>query len=167
VLRPYCLEMFASNSAAVRYYSESTAVRRGEVGGNSAMARLSFQDILRLVEQGDPKACKAIDPMAHYLGCGLANRCPNACLPSPLLPWHGDGATTALQRCCNGIATAPLPWASRCPWEHYRSNTVAVPSQCRGDTQSGRYGRDGVALRSQSLNARHKLLPGKLFQIRT
>ena len=36
------------------------------------MARLSFEDIVRLVEQGDAKAGKAVDQMAHYLGCGIA-----------------------------------------------------------------------------------------------
>jgi len=35
------------------------------------------------------------------------------------------GSTTVVQRYCNGIATVSLPWASRCPWEHYRSTTVA------------------------------------------
>ena len=67
-----CFELMASNSAAVRYYSESASVRRGEVGGKSAMARITFDDLLRLVDQGDPKACKALDQMAHFLGKGIA-----------------------------------------------------------------------------------------------
>lgn len=67
-----CLEVLASNSAAVRYYSESSKPRRGAVAGKSAMAQLSFEDILRLVEQGDSKACKAVDQMAHCLGLGLS-----------------------------------------------------------------------------------------------
>ena len=47
-------------------------IRKGEIGSKSAMAKVPFGDILRLVEQGDPKACKALDQMAHYLGAGIA-----------------------------------------------------------------------------------------------
>lgn len=67
-----CWEAMASNSAAIRYYTESTSVRKGEIGSKSAMARVQFGDILRLVEQRDPVACKALDQMAHHLGEGIA-----------------------------------------------------------------------------------------------
>jgi predicted NBD/HSP70 family sugar kinase len=67
-----CWEVLASNSAAVRYYTESAAVRKGEVGSKSDMAKLPFGDILRLVEQGDARACKALNQMAHHLGAGIA-----------------------------------------------------------------------------------------------
>jgi predicted NBD/HSP70 family sugar kinase len=67
-----CWEVLASNSAAVRYYTESAAVRKGEVGSKSDMAKLPFGDILRLVEQGDSRACKALNRMAHHLGAGIA-----------------------------------------------------------------------------------------------
>jgi predicted NBD/HSP70 family sugar kinase len=67
-----CLETLASNAAAVRYYAEVTSVRRGEVGSKSAMARLTFEDLLRLVEQGDERAGQALDRMAHFLGRGVA-----------------------------------------------------------------------------------------------
>ena len=66
-----CWEMLASNSAAVRFYAESASVRKGEIGSKSAMATLGFEDILRLVEQGDAKASKALDQMAHNLGKGI------------------------------------------------------------------------------------------------
>ena len=36
------------------------------------MVTVPFTDILRLVEQGDPKACRALNRMAHHLGTGLA-----------------------------------------------------------------------------------------------
>ena len=36
------------------------------------MSPVPFTDLLRLVEQGDVKAGKALDQMAHYLGVGLA-----------------------------------------------------------------------------------------------
>jgi predicted NBD/HSP70 family sugar kinase len=36
------------------------------------MSPVPFNDLLRLVEQGDVKAGKALDQMAHYLGVGLA-----------------------------------------------------------------------------------------------
>jgi predicted NBD/HSP70 family sugar kinase len=67
-----CWDVMASNSAAVRYYDETKSVRKGEIGSKSAMARVQFGDILRLVEQGDPMACKALDQMARYLGEGIA-----------------------------------------------------------------------------------------------
>jgi predicted NBD/HSP70 family sugar kinase len=56
-----CWEVFASNRAALRYYLESTS----QAGGPS------FQDLLVLAEQGDSRAAKALDTMAHYLGRGM------------------------------------------------------------------------------------------------
>lgn len=52
-----CWEVFASNRAALRYYSESSS--------------LNFQDLLRLADQGDPRAQKALETMAHFLGRGM------------------------------------------------------------------------------------------------
>jgi predicted NBD/HSP70 family sugar kinase len=56
-----CWEVFASNRAALRYYFESSAANDG----------LNFQDLLSLAEQGDGRAAKALDKMAHYLGRGM------------------------------------------------------------------------------------------------
>jgi len=67
-----CWEVLASNAAAARYYAQSSTVRKGEVGSKSDMAKVPFGDILRLVEQGDAKACKTLDQMARYLGEGIA-----------------------------------------------------------------------------------------------
>jgi len=67
-----CWEVLASNAAAARYYAQSATVRKGEVGSKSDMAKVPFGDILRLVEQGDTKACRTLDQMAHYLGVGIA-----------------------------------------------------------------------------------------------
>jgi predicted NBD/HSP70 family sugar kinase len=67
-----CWEVMASNAAAVRYYAEFSSVRKGEVGSKSNMSPVPYSDMLRLVEQGDPKACKALDQMAYHLGTGLA-----------------------------------------------------------------------------------------------
>jgi predicted NBD/HSP70 family sugar kinase len=67
-----CWEALASNSAAVRYYAEATSVPKGEIGSKSDMVTVPFTDILRLVEQGDPKACRALNRMAQHLGTGLA-----------------------------------------------------------------------------------------------
>lgn len=62
-----CFEACASNTAAVRYFSELKS---------SANARKpsapSFGSILQLVEQGDVCACDALDRMAHFLGIGTA-----------------------------------------------------------------------------------------------
>jgi predicted NBD/HSP70 family sugar kinase len=67
-----CWEVLASNAAAVRYYTESSAVHKGAIGSKSDMARIPFSDLLRLVEQDDARACKAVDKMAHHLGHGLS-----------------------------------------------------------------------------------------------
>jgi predicted NBD/HSP70 family sugar kinase len=42
------------------------------MGSKPAAAAPSFDDILRLASQGDPKAVEAIDKMAHYLGVGIS-----------------------------------------------------------------------------------------------
>jgi predicted NBD/HSP70 family sugar kinase len=57
-----CWEVFASNSAAVRYYREAKFARR----------EITFEDLLQLAEQGNPNALAALDNMAHYLGRGIA-----------------------------------------------------------------------------------------------
>jgi predicted NBD/HSP70 family sugar kinase len=67
-----CWEVLASNSAAARYYAQSASVRKGDIGSKSDMAKVPFSDILRLVEQGNAKACRTVDQMAHYLGVGIA-----------------------------------------------------------------------------------------------
>jgi len=56
-----CWEVFASNNAALRYYLESTSQPPG----------LRFLDLLRLADQGDARAAKALETMAHYLGRGM------------------------------------------------------------------------------------------------
>jgi len=65
--------MYASNSAAVRYYAESTSsARNGKAASRSISASLNFDDLLRLSEQGDRKALEALKRMADYLGQGIA-----------------------------------------------------------------------------------------------
>lgn len=66
-----CWEMYASNSAAARYYTEAAVPHRHS---NAQAAALSptFEDVLRLAEQGAPKAIEALHQMAHYIGVGLS-----------------------------------------------------------------------------------------------
>lgn len=52
-----CWEVFGSNRAAVRYYSES---------GN-----ITFQDLMALAEAGDAMAWQALEKMAHAVGRGM------------------------------------------------------------------------------------------------
>jgi predicted NBD/HSP70 family sugar kinase len=56
-----CWEVYGSNRAALRYYFESSAPLEG----------LSFEDLLSLAEQGDGRAARALETMAHYLGRGM------------------------------------------------------------------------------------------------
>lgn len=68
-----CLEVYASNSAAVRYYAQSTSpVRASRAATRSSGQEPTFDDVLRLAEQNDPKAVEAINKMARYLGVGIA-----------------------------------------------------------------------------------------------
>lgn len=56
-----CWEVFGSNRAALRYYHESASHSEG----------LTFADLLSLAEQGNSRAGKALEKMAHYLGRGM------------------------------------------------------------------------------------------------
>lgn len=56
-----CWEVYASNTAAIRYYHES----------DTAAGDLSFQDLLVLADGGDALALKALDRMAHEIGRGM------------------------------------------------------------------------------------------------
>ena len=65
-----CWEMYASNSAAIRYYSQAGSSR-----GRRSMTldkTISFEHLLRLAQQGDGKAVDALQQMAKYLGRGIA-----------------------------------------------------------------------------------------------
>ena len=63
-----CLEACASNSAAVRYYMGLESARTGI----KSQASLSFESLLKLAEQNDRSACRALERMAQYLGAGVA-----------------------------------------------------------------------------------------------
>ncbi len=68
-----CWEVYASNSAAVGYYAQATSRRHnGGAGARGAGSSPTFDDVLRRVGQGDPKASEALHQMAHYLGVGIA-----------------------------------------------------------------------------------------------
>jgi predicted NBD/HSP70 family sugar kinase len=65
-----CWEVFASNWAAVRYY---TGVAAGPArSAKNEPLKMTFDDLLSLAEQGDIKAQAALEQMAHYLGLGIA-----------------------------------------------------------------------------------------------
>jgi predicted NBD/HSP70 family sugar kinase len=67
-----CWEALASNAAAVRYYAEYAGTRNAEAGAKNGMVKVPFGDIVRLAEQHDATACKALHQMAHHLGAGIA-----------------------------------------------------------------------------------------------
>jgi predicted NBD/HSP70 family sugar kinase len=68
-----CWEIYASNSAAIRYYTGSSSpVRNGNTAAKPLAAAPAFDDILRLAEQGDQKAVDAISQVARYMGIGIA-----------------------------------------------------------------------------------------------
>lgn len=67
-----CWEVFASNSATVRYYAEAKSSGHGENDPGKANGVTTFQDILQAADQGDQRALEALDRMAHYLGRGIA-----------------------------------------------------------------------------------------------
>jgi predicted NBD/HSP70 family sugar kinase len=66
-----CWEVYASNSATIDYYSQTTVKsQNGRKTDNST--KPTIDDILRLYELGDAKAVESIERMAHYLGLGIA-----------------------------------------------------------------------------------------------
>ena len=65
-----CWEMYASNTAAVRYYQQFSSPKKHLK--NDRAATVAFRDILARAKQGDPRARETLDRMAHYLGAGLA-----------------------------------------------------------------------------------------------
>jgi predicted NBD/HSP70 family sugar kinase len=68
-----CWEVYASNSAAVRYYNETASPRRnGRAASHSDRPVNSFEELLQLAESGDLRALETIDRMADYLGRGIA-----------------------------------------------------------------------------------------------
>ena len=67
-----CWEMYASNSAPVRYYAQAATRGRNKSDTRPSTSGPSFDDLLRLAEQGDAKANEAFDQMAHYLVAGIA-----------------------------------------------------------------------------------------------
>ena len=64
-----CWEMYASNKAAVRYYSQAASSKRRSTADERT---ISFEHLLRLAEQNDTKAVDALQQMANYLGRGIA-----------------------------------------------------------------------------------------------
>ncbi|MEN3329780.1 MAG: hypothetical protein V7638_4587 [Acidobacteriota bacterium] len=65
-----CWEMYASNSAAIRYYSQAGSGRGRR--STTLDKTISFEHLLRLAQQGDGKAVDALQQMAQYLGRGIA-----------------------------------------------------------------------------------------------
>jgi predicted NBD/HSP70 family sugar kinase len=104
-----CWEVFASNRAAVRYYSESSSQSGGP----------SFQDLLTLAEQGDALARRALDTTARYLGRGMrmivAGLAPEAIVVVGELTrgWHRFGPViaeeVAAQVLPGGVAPRLIP----------------------------------------------------------
>ena len=56
-----CWEVFASSNAALRYYAELETKK----------SRLTIQDLLRLADEGDAQALKAVSHQARCIGRGL------------------------------------------------------------------------------------------------
>jgi len=63
-----CWEVYASNSAAIRYYSEALGAKTTD----GASDEMTFAELLRLADKGDSNALQALNRMAHYLGKGAA-----------------------------------------------------------------------------------------------
>jgi predicted NBD/HSP70 family sugar kinase len=67
-----CWEVYASNSAAVRYYTEARlSGQNGKTEVSKSAAAATFETVLKLAEQGDPQAVEALSRVAHYLGMGV------------------------------------------------------------------------------------------------
>ena len=68
-----CWEMYASNSAAVRYYTEAASpARASKRRAATNEPTIGFDHLLQLAAQGDNKARESLALMARYLGMGIA-----------------------------------------------------------------------------------------------
>jgi predicted NBD/HSP70 family sugar kinase len=77
-----CWEVFASSTAALRYYAEL----------NPKSRVITIHDLLRLTEEGDPTAIAAVTRQAGYLGRGL--RLVTAALSPEVVLITGDLTTS-------------------------------------------------------------------------
>lgn len=77
-----CWEVFASSSAALRYYGELAPKRHAA----------TIHDLLRMAEEGDAKALEAISRQASYVGRGL--RLITAALSPEVILITGDLTTS-------------------------------------------------------------------------
>lgn len=68
-----CWEVYASNSAAVRYYIEAKASsRNGKANILESASEINFETVLQRADQGDLHANEALNRMAEYLGKGIS-----------------------------------------------------------------------------------------------
>ena len=68
-----CWEMFASNNATIEHYRQLTVKERSNhTPLQTQLTAPTFEEVLRLVEQGEGQAMEAIQKTAAYLGQGLA-----------------------------------------------------------------------------------------------
>lgn len=67
-----CWEVYASNYAAVRYYAQAVVPQRNGKANDKSTEAPTFDDLMRLADQGAPKAIEALERMANYLGQGIA-----------------------------------------------------------------------------------------------
>jgi predicted NBD/HSP70 family sugar kinase len=82
-----CWEVFASSTAALRYYAELAPK-----GAQQASRELNIHDLLRLTEEGDATAIAAITKQATHLGRGL--RLVTASLSPEVVLITGDLTTS-------------------------------------------------------------------------
>lgn len=65
-----CWEVYASNTAGLRYYQEFAREANGSK--SKPAAPNSIEELLRLADAGDTRAIQALEKMAQYLGQGAA-----------------------------------------------------------------------------------------------
>ncbi len=131
-----CWEVFASSTAALRYYAELDPKSRP----------LNIHELLRLTEEGDPTAIAAVTKQATHLGRGL--RLVTASLAPEVVLITGD-LTTSWARfgpiIQKEMADTMLAGIASRPWDHKRRRTFAAPWRCRS--------RSATALRLPHLPA--------------
>ncbi len=68
-----CWEMYASNTAALRYYYARKSSSHSKIRpGTSLPGPGEFEKLLHLAETGDPDATAALEEMSRQLGAGIA-----------------------------------------------------------------------------------------------
>lgn len=112
-----CWEQYASNAAAVRdYLGHESKTKARRMGARASV--VTFNDILRYADAGEPRAIETIERMAEFLGVGIATLVTGLALQTVVVvgdvteAWNRVGpivTDVVRRRALPGISTTIVP----------------------------------------------------------